>query len=206
MTKTKIDTNTFDRKDMYARFMNYSDPIGTITATVDITKLVRLKRKGHKLNALLNYCILKAANRIKEFHYAQESDGLYYYDKITMMGVVFGKDGNLYLSCWDYFDNFKDFEENYIKNNKEVYETNTPKTYKDTAVLSSSAFVQYPLDSAIINMGKEITFCFFTWGKYKKGYLRYKQTISLRFHHAFFDGGHIGTFFTYLQEEINKIK
>lgn len=201
----KIDVTTFDRKDMYERFMNYSNPIGTITATVNITKLIKLKKKGHKLNALLNYCILKAAYRIKEFHYYQSEDGLYYYDDINMLGIVFGKDGHLYLSTWNFFDNYLDFEKNYIKNNLEVYNTNKPILSNDTAVLSSSSFVQYPIDSVDIDMGKEITHCFFTWGKYKKHCFRYYQSISLRFHHAFFDGGHIGLFFKYLQEEIYKL-
>lgn len=206
MGKIKVNTATFERADMYARFINYANPIGSITASVDISKLIKYKKKGHKLNALINFCILKALYQIKEFHYALEVDGLYLYDDISMMGVVFGSDKHLYLAIWKYFDKFTDFEENYKKINNEIYSNNKSMSYKDVAIVSSSAFIDYPIDSAVINMGKEITHTYFTWGGYKKHLFKYSQSLTVRFHHAFFDGGHIAKFFRLLQEEINNFQ
>lgn len=204
--KQAIDTKTFDRADMFNRFMNYSNPIGSISATVKINKLIKYKKRGHKLNALLNYCILKAVHQIKEFHYAYENNILFLYDDIAMMGVVFGQDKHLYLARWNYFNNFNDFENNYIKINKKIYENNKSEEFKDTAIVSSSAFVEYPIDSAVINMDKDITHTYFTWGGYRKSFFNCFQSITVRFHHAFFDGGHISKFFFLLQKEIDELR
>jgi len=191
---------------MFNRFINYENPIGSITATLNITRLIKFNKKGHKINALINFCILKAANRIKEFHYYYENKNLYYSDLITMMGVVKGKDNYLYLAKWSYFDNYLEFEKNYLNENSKVYSNNKSSEFKDTAILSSSAFIDYPLDSAVVEMGKDITHTYFTWGGYKKSFFKYYQSITLRFHHAFMDGGHISLFYKFLQEEINNFK
>ena len=206
MSKQIINIENLDRVDMFKKFMNYPQPIGSATATLNINKLMKFKKRGHKLNSLINYCILKACYRIKEFHYLYEKNTLYYCDKISMLGVVKGKDEKLYLSTWNYYDNYIDFENNYKDTNKKVHDTNKSIVTSDGAMVSSSTVIQFPFDNLIINMGEDIKHSYFTWGAYKKKFIKYEQPITIRFHHAFFDGEQIGLFFKYLQEEIKNFK
>ena len=206
MSKQIVIIEKLDRTDMFNKFINYSEPIGSATATLEINKLIKFKKKGHKLNSLINYCILKACYRIKEFHYLFENNTLYYCDKISMLGVVKGKDEKLYLSTWDYFENYIDFENNYKDINKKVYDLNKSIISSNEAIVSSSTIIQFPIDNLIINMADDVKHSYFTWGAYKKEFFKYKQPITIRFHHAFFDGEQIGLFFKYLQEEIKNFK
>ena len=78
MSKQIINIENLDRVDMFKKFINYPQPIGSATATLNINKLMKFKKRGHKLNSLINYCILKACYRIKEFHYLYDKNTLYY--------------------------------------------------------------------------------------------------------------------------------
>ncbi|MBR3890886.1 MAG: hypothetical protein IKJ30_02280 [Bacilli bacterium] len=206
MNKRKVDLNEYKYKDMYERFMQEDNPSVCVTGTFDITNLIKIKNKGHSLNALLCYVLMQAGENIEEFHYMIKEEGLYYYDDIKVNAVFKGKDESLCYGSIKYFNNFLDFEKEYIRVRNYCYDNCSHYDEDCGAMLSTSAVTNYPFESFSLSTSKTFWDNFLMWGKYVKKFLKYKLTISLRFHHATIDGEHAGMFFNEVQNQINKLK
>ena len=190
---------------MYNRFVVENNPCMNVSGRFDITHIYKLHKKGHKLNALLCYAILKTAESIKEYHYQIKSDGLYYFDHCKVNMVFKGNDDGLYWGDVLFTVNYVKFEKEYervsnfcIKNHQHLFE-------EDGSLISTSAIIGYPFTS--ISLPKSDVFWdnFVTWGKFEKKFFKVKLNINLRFHHALIDGEHAAIFFTNLQKELNSI-
>ena len=62
----EVDPQTTSRAMSYELYINAPMPMVTIFKTIDVTPLVRLSKKGHKLNMLLCWCAAAAAERVPE--------------------------------------------------------------------------------------------------------------------------------------------
>lgn len=204
--KSKVNLQKYKNKDMYERFIKEPFPSVCVTGSFDISNVWKQKKKGHSLNALLCYCMLKAAQNIEEFHYSIKEDGLYYYNNVKTNAVVNGKDGLLYYADYKYFDNFLDFENEYKRVNEYCYENCTNFQEDTGALIATSAIPEFPFIS--ISLGVSITFWdnFLLWGKYETKGLKKKLNISLRFHHATIDGQTAAKYFNELQKQFDLIK
>jgi len=90
--KIKVDIEKFEGAPMYTRFIKEPSPSVCVTGCLDITKLYKIKKKGHSLNALLCYVVMHAAQNVPAFHYSIQQDGLYCYKNMKVNAVVNGKD------------------------------------------------------------------------------------------------------------------
>ena len=204
--KIKIDLSTFEGAPMYERFMAEQDPTVCCTGTFNVTNLYKQKKKGYGFNALLCYCVLQAAQQIKEFHYSIKEDGLYYYKNVKTNAVINGKDGQLYNASYNYFDNFGDFYKEYQRVNEYCTNNCTHHDEDTGALISTSAVIAYPFTSFNIGVSKIFWDNFMMWGKYVKKFNRVELNITLRFHHATVDGQAAAKFFNELQRQINLLK
>ena len=204
--KRKVDVDKeFYLPEMYKRFIKESHPSICVTGKFNITNLYKYK-KTYKLNAMLCYCILQAAQNIKAFHYSIKEDGLYYYENVKTNSVVFGKDGKHYYPDYFYHNNFTDFSDEYNKNNDYCFNNCTHLQKDIGSLIGTSAVVNYPFESFSLELSETFWDNFLLWGKFvKKGFKVYLN-ISLRFHHALIDGKTAGDFFNELQNQINKFK
>ena len=127
MNKVKVDPSEFKYATMYDRFISEKTPSLCATGKFDVTNIYKIYKKGHKFNALMCYCIMQAAQKVEVFHYSIKDDGLYYYENVKSNAVINGVDGQLYYVDYKYHDNFKDFEEEYIKANEYCSKNCCPK-------------------------------------------------------------------------------
>jgi chloramphenicol O-acetyltransferase type A len=204
--KVKVDIETYKYSRQYKRFMTEPDPSVCVTGCFDITNLLRLRKKGHKLNAMLCYCIQQAGQNIEEFHYAIKEDGLYYYKNVKTNAVINGVDGELYFVDYKYCEKFEDFEKEYDRVN-DYYSKHCSHFSEDTgALLSTSTILGYPFSSIDLGLSKTFWDNFLMWGNYKKRWLKAELNITLRFHHATIDGQRAAKFFSELQKQIKQLK
>lgn len=202
--KVKVDLENFEGARMYNRFIQEPFPSVCVSGCFDITRLYKIKKKGHKLNAMLCYCILQAGQNIKEFHYSIKEDGLYYYKNVKTNFVTYGIDGQLYYADCKYFDNFKEFEQEYDRVN-DICQNQCVHYVEDTgAMLSTSAVIDYPFTTFSLGISPTFWDNFLMWGKFEKKFNKVKLNISLRFHHATIDGKHAALFFNELQKQFNE--
>lgn len=80
-----MDTN---RAVSWQMYIDAPMPMVTIFKTLDITRLMRLKESGYKLNMLLCFCILQAAAGTGEFRLLPVGKKMMEYDKIGINVIV----------------------------------------------------------------------------------------------------------------------
>lgn len=204
--KIKVNLKNYKNKNMYERFIKEPSPSVCVTGSFDITNLYKLKKKGHSLNALLCYCILQSAQNIEEFHYSIKEDGLYYYENVKTNAVIKGIDGQLYYADYKYFDNFLDFEKEYLRVNEYCSNSCTHLSEDTGALIGTSAVISYPFTSFSLDISPSFWDNFVMWGKSTKKCFKHYLNISLRFHHATIDGQTAGKFFNELQTIIKNLK
>lgn len=205
MTK-EIQPKDTTRAVAYELWMKAPNPMVTFFKTLDVTNLIKIsKRKRLKFNMLLDYCIGKAAVRVKEFYILPIGNNLIQYETIAVNTIVKNKDGEV-SSCDILFsENLDEFNQDYLKYTSQVAESCQDRDLStDSMVIGTSAIVDTEIDGAVGMNSGIFNNPFIIWGRYRKKRLRYFLPISFQFHHTQMDGAHAGRFLAYLQEEINQ--
>ena len=189
-------------------WMNAPNPMVTILKTLDVTNLVKMSRKkGLKLNMLMDYCIGKAACGIKEFYILPVGDRLMQYDTIAVNTIVKNKVGEVSSCDLPQSDDLATFNMNYLKYTTEVAESCTDRDMSDDCmVIGTSAVTETEIDGIVGMYSGIFNNPFISWGKYRKKFFRYRLPVSFQFHHTQMDGGHAGRFLQNLQDEIDRLK
>ena len=203
----EINPKDTTRASAFELWMKAPNPMVTFFKTVDVTQLVRLsKKRGLKLNMLLDYCIGKAAVGIKEFYILPVGEKLMQYDTIAVNTIVKNKMGEV-SSCDILFaDDLEKFNEDYLKYTRQVAETCQDRDLSENSmVIGTSAIIDTEIDGAVGMNSGIFNNPFMIWGRYRKKLFRYYLPISFQFHHTQMDGAHAGRFLANLQKEINQL-
>ena len=203
----EINPKETTRASAYELWMKAPNPMVTFFKTVDVTKLVRLsKKRSLKFNMLLDYCIGKAAVRIKEFYILPVGEKLMAYDSIAVNTIVKNKTGEV-SSCDILFaDDLETFNADYLQYTRQVAETCQDRDLSENSmVIGTSAIIDTEIDGAVGMNSGIFNNPFMIWGRYRKKLFRYYLPISFQFHHTQMDGAHAGKFLENLQKEINQL-
>ncbi|WP_296878740.1 CatA-like O-acetyltransferase, family 2 [Thomasclavelia sp.] len=201
----EVDWKQTNRAVSYQLYINAPMPMVTIFKTLDITKLLFLKKQGYKLNMLMCYCIALAAKETKEFYLLPVGKKLYEYDQIGINVIVANKDGGINTCDIPYYDKLIDFNQAYLTLTSQVALTCQDHEISDTMIVGTSSLVKYEIDG-IINMYSGIyNNPFMLWGKYQEDKESVKLKVSFQFHHVQMDGNEACAFLERLQEKINNL-
>lgn len=203
----KIQPKDTTRAVAYELWMKAPNPMVTFFKTLDVTNLVKVSKRKHlKFNMLFDYCIGKAAVKVKEFYILPVGEGLIQYDTIAVNTMVKNKDGEV-SSCDILFSgNLDEFNEDYLKYTSLVAKTCEDRDLStDSMVVGTSAIIDTEIDGAVGMNSGIFNNPFIIWGRYRKKLFKYSLSISFQFHHTQMDGAHAGKFLAYLQEEINQL-
>ena len=204
--KTEVNPQDTNRAEAFELWMSSPMPMVTLTKTFDISNLIKVSRKaGVKFNALLCWCIGKAATQSEEFYILPENGKLFQYDCIAVNVIVNNIKGGINSCDIPYTDDMKGFLREYDTLTKKV-STECKSTFlEDHMIVGTSAMIQTELDS-IVNQYTDM-FCnpMVMWGKYRKHWFKTTLPISFQFHHTQMDGAHAGKFLANLQNEINRL-
>ena len=204
--KTEVNPKNTSRAEAFEMWMTSPMPMVTLTKTFDISNLLKASKKsGIKFNALLCWCIGKAATQVKEFYLLPEQDKLYQYDAIAINVIVSTCKGGINSCDIPFTEDVAKFVDTYNVLTKQVAEECKSSFLDDYMIVGTSAMVQTELD-CIVNQYTD-KFCnpMIMWGKYRKGWFKTTLPISLQFHHVQMDGGHGAMFLELLQREIRNV-
>lgn len=178
----------------------------TLTKTFDVSNLIKVSRKaGVKFNALLCWCIGKAATQTEEFYILPENGKLFQYDCIAVNVIVNNIKGGINSCDIPYTDDMKGFLREYDTLTKKV-STECKSTFlEDYMIVGTSAMIQTELDSIVNQYTDKFCNPMVMWGKYSKRWFKTILPISFQFHHTQMDGAHAGKFLANLQNEINRL-
>ena len=200
----ELDPKQTARAAAFELWMKAPMPMVTLVKTLDVTRLVRLSRRPElKFNALLCWCIGKAASRTEEFYTLPVGDKLVRYGNLAVNTVVALADGGIATCDVPFSEDLSQFQEDYQTLTARVREMGGPYDLNgDYMVIGTSALPQTEIDGAVNIYAGFYNNPFLVWGKYRKTLWRASLPLSFQFHHTQMDGGPAARFLENLQEEI----
>ena len=203
--KTEVNHKDTDRAEAFEMWMTSPMPMVTLTKTCDVSYLLKISKKSNaKFNALLCWCIGKAATQTKEFYLLPDAGKLYQFDAIAINVIVNNSKGGINSCDIPFTEDISKFIETYNTLTTKASAECKSSFLEDYMIVGTSAMVQTELD-CIVNQYTD-KFCnpMVMWGKYRKGWFKTTLPISFQFHHVQMDGGHGATFLELLQKEIKR--
>ena len=204
--KIEVNIEETTRAEAFSLWMTSPMPMVTLTKTFNVNKLLKAsKRRGVKFNALLCWCIGKAASRINEFYILPEKDKLFKYDSIAINVIVNNCKGGINSCDIAYTDDVEQFVREYNLLTEQVASQCKSTFIEDSMIVGTSAMIQTELD-CIVNQYTD-KFCnpMVMWGKYRRNWFTTTLPISFQFHHVQMDGGDGAYFLEQLQQVINEL-
>ena len=199
----ELDPKQTSRAQAFELWMKAPMPMVTLTKTLDVTRLVRLSRRGLKFNMLLCWCIGKAASRAAEFYTLPVGDKLIRYGNLAVNTVAALENGGIATCDVPFSESLDQFRRDYLALTARVRETGKPYDLDgDYMVIGASALPETEIDGAVNIYAGFYNNPFLVWGKVRKKLWRASLPISFQFHHTQMDGGHAARFLENLQEEI----
>ena len=181
-------------------------PMVTLTKKFNVTKVLKAsKRRGIKFNALLCWCIGKAASNIKEFYILPEKDKLFKYDSIAINVIVKNSKGGINSCDIAYTDNVEQFAKEYNRLTAQAASQCNSTFLEDIMIVGTSPMIETELDCIVNQYTDKFSNPMAMWGKYRRNWLSTTLPISFQFHHVQMDGGHGASFLGQLQQVINEL-
>lgn len=204
--KTEVNPQDTTRAEAFQMWMTSPMPMVTLTKTFNIGKLVKASKKHRvKFNALLCWCIGKAATQIEEFYLLPDKGKLYRYDSMAINVIVNNCKGGINSCDIPFTGNLKEFVEAYRTLTAQAAAECKSAFLEDYMIVGTSAMVQTELDCIVNQYTDMFNNPMVMWGKYRKGWFRTTLPISFQFHHSQMDGGHGAMFLELLQREITQL-
>ena len=158
-----------------------------------------------KFNALLCWCIGKAASQMEEFYTLPEQGKLFKYDRIAINIIVNNSKGGINSCDIPFTENIKQFCQDYNTLTTQASTECKSSFLEDYMIVGTSAMVQTELDCIVNQYTDKFSNPMVMWGKYRKHWLKTTLPISFQFHHVQMDGGHGAAFLDLLQKEISEL-
>ena len=203
--KTQINPQDTSRAEAFNLWLCSPMPMVTLTKTFNVSNLLKQSKKLNiSFNALLCWCIGKAASQIEEFYLLIEKDKLYKYDKIAINVIVNNKKGGINSCDIAFNEDLTQFVKDYTQLTQRTSQENKSNFLEDYMIIGTSAMIETELDSIVNQYTDKFTNPMLMWGKYRKHLFKTLLPISFQFHHSQMDGGHGAKFLKLLQKEIKK--
>lgn len=204
--KTEVNPKDTTRAEAFQMWMTSPMPMVTLTKTFDVSRLLKASKKlGVKFNALLCWCIGKAATQMEEFYLLPDKDKLYKYDCIAINVIVNNSKGGINSCDIPFTNDLKEFVQSYRSLTAQAAAECKSTFLEDYMIVGTSAMVQTELDCIVNQYTDKFNNPMVMWGKYRKRWFKATLPISFQFHHSQMDGGHGAKFLEQLQREICKL-
>ncbi len=204
--KVEVNPKDTSRGEAFELWMSSPMPMVTLTKTFNVTKVLNVsKRSGIKFNALLCWCIGKAASNMNEFYLLPEKDKLFKYDSIAINVIVNNSKGGINSCDIAYTDDIQQFAKDYNQLTTQVATQCESSFVEDSMIIGTSAMIETELDSIVNQYTDKFCNPMVMWGKYRRNWIKTTLPISFQFHHVQMDGGHGAKFLEQLQNVINEL-
>ena len=204
--KRVINPQESSRAEAFNMWMSSPMPMVTLVKTLDVTRLVKVSKKsGVKFNALMCWCIGKAASQVEEFYTLPVDGKLYRYDRLAINVIVENSKGGINSCDIPYTDDLQQFNRDYLALTKQAASDCKSAFLEDRMVIGTSAMIQTELDCIVNQYTDQFSNPMVMWGKYRQRLFKTTLPVSFQFHHVQMDGGHAAKFLQRLQHEIYKV-
>ncbi len=204
--RTEINPAETSRAEAFKLWITSPMPMVTMTKTFDVTRLLKVRKKfGIGFNALLCWCIVKAASRIEESYFLVENGKFYKYDSLAVNVIVNNQKGGISSCDIAFNDDIRKFANEYSRLTNLVAKNSESIFLEDYMIFGTSAMIQTELDAVVNQYTDKFSNPMLIWGKYRKRFFKTLLPISFQFHHVQMDGGHAAGLLELLQKEIKSL-
>ena len=204
--KQEVNPQETSRAEAFELWMSSPMPMVTLTKTFNVSNLLKSSKKsGMKFNALLCWCIGKAASQLEEFYTLPEQDKLFKYDRIAINVIVNNCKGGINSCDIPFTEDIMQFCQDYNTLTTQASAESKSSFLEDYMIVGTSAMVQTELDCIVNQYTDKFSNPMVMWGKYRKHWWKTTLPISFQFHHVQMDGGHGAAFLDLLQKEISEL-
>ena len=213
MTFHPINLETWARKPYYNHYMQHVRCTFSMTAELDLTKLLtEVRARGIKLYPVLIHMLATVVNRHQAFRTWLDEEGrLGYWEQVWPAYTVFHEEDQTFSSIWTpYEESFAAFHESYQRDTRTYGDVRKlaakPDEPPHTFPVSSIPWVNFT--SFNLNIHNEGLFLrpIFTMGQYAEQGGATRLPLSLQLHHAVCDGYHAGLLYRELQERADQCR
>ena len=205
--KQEINPQETSRAKAFELWMSSPMPMVTLTKTFNVNNLLKSSKKsGFKFNALLCWCIGKAASQMEVFYTLPEQGKLFKYDRIAINVIVNNRKGGINSCDIPFTEDITKFSHDYNTLTTQASAECKSSFLDDYLIVGTSAMIQTELDCIVNQYTDKFSNPMVMWGKYRKHWLKTTLPISFQFHHVQMDGGHGAAFLELLQKEIANLK
>ena len=202
----EVNPQETSRASAFDLWMTSPMPMVTLTKTFDITRIHKASKRKHiKPNALICWCIGKAASQVEEFYMLPVQGKMFQYDNLAINVIVNNKKGGISSCDIPYTNDLNRFYEDYIRLTQSVSESCESSFIEDAMIIGTSAVVATELDCIVNQYTDKFLNPMVMWGKYRQSWFKTTLPISFQFHHVQMDGSLAARFWDILQKEINAI-
>lgn len=202
--KTKINIETWNRKEHFLFFKQMEEPFFGITTTIDCTKgYEEAKKLGVSFFVYYLHKTLVAVHAVENFRYRIDNDEVVLYETICASATVMRADKTFGFSYMEFADNIHEFadivatEIDRIQHTTGIFTREYPENiihfsalpWVDFTSISHARSYTWPDSCPKISFGK------MTDQNGKK-----TMALSVHVHHGLVDGYHVGLFLEKLQE------
>jgi len=201
--KTKINLETWNRKDHFLFFKQMEEPFYGITTTLDCTKgYEEAKQLGVSFFTYYLHKTLVAVNAVENFRYRIDNDEVVLHETICASATIMREDKTFGFSYMDFAENLDEFAEIVTTEIDRIQHTTGifTRTYPENII----HFSALPwIDFTSISHARS-----FTWpdscpkisfGKMTDQNGKKSIPLSVHVHHGLVDGYHVGLFLEKLQ-------
>ena len=167
----EVNPQETNRASAFDLWMTSPMPMVTLTKTFDITRIHKASKKRHiKLNALICWCIGKAASQVEEFYMLPVEGKMYQFDNLAINVIVNNQKGGINSSDIPYTHDFNRFYEDYIRLTQSVSESCESSFIEDAMIIGTSAVVATELDCIVNQYTDKFLNPMVMWGKYRQSW------------------------------------
>ena len=204
--KREINPQESNRAEAFSMWMSSPVPMVTLMKTFDVTRLIKVSKKsGVKFNALMCWCIGRAAKDIREFYLLPEQGKLFQFDRLAINVIVENCRNDISSCDIPYSDDFEQFNNDYLRLTAQAARECKSTFLEDHMIIGTSTLVQTEIDCIVNQYSGKFNNPFLAWARYRKGWFKTTLPVSLQFHHVQMDGGHAARFLQRFQDEIDNV-
>ncbi|MDR3344653.1 MAG: chloramphenicol acetyltransferase [Oscillospiraceae bacterium] len=211
---TAIDYDTWDRKEIYERWLGFTY---TVTVEMDVTDFLRqLREKNRKFYPAVCWIIAKTVNDDEDFRFARINGQLGQFDSLNPNYTLRRKRPPHLFTHMEtqYSEDFEEFYQAFLADKIKAEDGDSVYYYKnprintiDISITPNIIFqsISYDRPPQFLDMdAAETKFTpFVTVGKYHQVDERVVMPVTAAFHHCVNDGAHVEKFFSSFAENLN---
>ena len=209
--KTKVNFQTWSRREYFEHFGRCDDPYFGVTSNVDCTMAYEsCKRLGCSFFVYYMFESIKAVNQIENFRYRLIDEDIWLFDRIHASTTIGRSDNSFGFALFEYTEDFEVFQKNAAAQIAQVQKTSGLKVnYEDAKRVDVIHYTTLPWFSFTSfrhekNLGGKESIPKIAFGKFFEHENKKWLPISIHINHGLADGYHIGKYLELFQNGLNK--